>query len=67
MGNRVLTSLAEGAPVPYGAQTPLSTTSSWLRPFGPLAGGSGQPLLFTYSLIVAILCGGVALLSLKLR
>jgi cation/acetate symporter len=59
--------LPAGAPVPYGAQTPPSTTSAWLRPFGPLAGGSGQPLLFTYSLIVAILCGTMGLPHILVR
>ena len=59
--------LPAGQPVPYGAQTPPSTTSSWLKPFGPLAGGSGQPLLFTYSLIVAILCGTMGLPHILVR
>jgi len=59
--------LPAGSPVPYGAQTPPSATSSWLRPFGPLAGGSGQPLLFTYSLIVAILCGTMGLPHILVR
>jgi cation/acetate symporter len=60
-------SLPAGEPVPYGAATPLSPTSSWLRPFGPLAGGSGQPLLFTYSLIVGILCGTMGLPHILVR
>ncbi|HXM55564.1 MAG TPA: cation acetate symporter, partial [Candidatus Dormibacteraeota bacterium] len=59
--------LPAGVPVPYGEQTPPSATSSWLRPFGPLAGGSGQPLLFTYSLIVAILCGTMGLPHILVR
>jgi len=59
--------LPAGQPVPFGAQTPPSTTSSWLQPFGPLAGGSGQPLLFTYSLIVAILCGTMGLPHILVR
>ena len=59
--------LPAGAPVPYGAATPSSPTSSWLRPFGPLAGGSGQPLLFTYSLIVGILCGTMGLPHILVR
>ncbi len=59
--------LAAGAPVPFGAETPPSSTSSWLRPFGPLAGGSGEPLLFTYSLIVAILCGTMGLPHILVR
>ena len=59
--------LPAGAPVPYGAATPPSPTSSWLRPFGPLAGGSGQPLLFTYSLLVGILCGTMGLPHILVR
>src|SRR5205807_7298199 len=59
--------LPAGGAVPYGAETPPSPTSSWLRPFGPLAGGSGQPLLFTYSLIVAILCGTMGLPHILVR
>lgn len=59
--------LPAGAPVPFGAATPQSPTSSWLRPFGPLAGGSGQPLLFTYSLIVGILCGTMGLPHILVR
>jgi Na+(H+)/acetate symporter ActP len=60
-------SLPAGSAVPFGAQTPPSPTSEWLRPFGPLAGGSGQPLLFTYSLIVAILCGTMGLPHILVR
>jgi len=60
-------SLPAGAPPPYGVDTPPSPTSTWLRPFGPLAGGSGQPLLFTYSLIVAILCGTLGLPHILVR
>lgn len=59
--------LPAGAPVPYGASTPPSPTSAWLRPFGPLAGGSRQPLLFTYSLVVAILCGTMGLPHILVR
>jgi cation/acetate symporter len=59
--------LPAGEPVPFGAQTPPSSTSSWLAPFGPLAGGSGQPMLFTYSLIVAILCGTMGLPHILVR
>jgi cation/acetate symporter len=60
-------SLPANAPVPYGAATPPSPTSSWVHPFGPLAGGSGQPLLFTYSLIVAIVCGTMGLPHILVR
>jgi cation/acetate symporter len=59
--------LPAGAAAPFAAGTPPSPTSSWLRPFGPLAGGSGEPLLFTYSLIVAILCGTMGLPHILVR
>ncbi|MHB8554733.1 MAG: sodium/solute symporter [Candidatus Dormibacteria bacterium] len=59
--------LAAGAAAPYGSSTPASTTQSWMRPFGPLAGGSGHPLLFTYSLIMAILLGTIGLPHILVR
>jgi Na+(H+)/acetate symporter ActP len=59
--------LPAGAEVPYGSETPASTTAAWLRPFGPLAGGSGRPLLFTYSLMIAILCGTMGLPHILVR
>jgi Na+(H+)/acetate symporter ActP len=59
--------LPAGAPVPYGDDTPLATTSAWLAPFGPLAGRSGAPLLFTYSLIIAIVCGTMGLPHILVR
>ncbi len=59
--------LARGAPVPFGDATPPSSTARWLQPFGPLAGGSGHPLLFTYSLIMAILLGTIGLPHILVR
>ena len=59
--------LRAGAAAPYGSSTPASTTQSWMRPFGPLAGGSGHPLLFTYSLIMAILLGTIGLPHILVR
>ena len=59
--------VATGQAVPFGTQTPVSSGSSWLRPFGPLAGGSGHPLLFTYSLIIAIVCGTMGLPHILVR
>src|SRR5205814_10197436 len=53
--------------VPYGDDTPPATTSAWLAPFGPLAGRSGAPLLFTYSLIIAIVCGTMGLPHILVR
>jgi cation/acetate symporter len=59
--------LAAGAPVPFGSDTPPSSGSAWLHPFGPLAGGSGHPLLFTYSLIIGIVFGTMGLPHILVR
>ncbi|MGC2192175.1 MAG: cation acetate symporter [Candidatus Dormiibacterota bacterium] len=59
--------IAGGQPAPFGSATPASTTSSWIAPFGPLAGGTGHPLLFTYSLIMAILLGTIGLPHILVR
>ena len=59
--------LSAGEDAPYGSATPASTTKSWSDPFGPLAGGSGHPLLFTYSLIMAILLGTIGLPHILVR
>lgn len=59
--------LDAGAPVPFGSDTPPSSGSAWLHPFGPLAGGSGHPLLFTYSLIIGIVCGTMGLPHILVR
>ncbi|HVB76395.1 MAG TPA: cation acetate symporter [Candidatus Nitrosotalea sp.] len=59
--------LRAGAPVPFGASTPASSNRAWALPFGPLAGGGGHPLLFTYSLLVGILCGTMGLPHILVR
>jgi cation/acetate symporter len=59
--------LAAGSPVPFGSDTPPSSGSAWLHPFGPLAGGSGHPLLFTYSLIIGIVFGTMGLPHILVR
>ncbi|MHB8394143.1 MAG: sodium/solute symporter [Candidatus Dormibacteria bacterium] len=59
--------LAAGEAAPYGSATPASTNTRWMNPFGPLAGGSGHPLLFTYSLIMAILLGTIGLPHILVR
>lgn len=59
--------LARGQPAPYGSATPASSASAWSAPFGPLAGGSGHPLLFTYSLILAIVLGTIGLPHILVR
>jgi Na+(H+)/acetate symporter ActP len=64
---RARVTLAAGAPVPFGSDTPPSDGASWLHPFGPLAGGSGHPLLFTYSLIIGIVFGTMGLPHILVR
>ncbi len=59
--------LGAGEPAPFGAATPTSTNRAWADPFGPLAGGSGHSLLFTYSLILAILLGTIGLPHILVR
>ncbi len=59
--------LQSGTAAPYGSATPASTNASWTDPFGPLAGGSGHPLLFTYSLMMAILLGTIGLPHILVR
>ena len=59
--------IKRGQPAPFGNETPASTGASWIAPFGPLAGGTGHPLLFTYSLILAILLGTIGLPHILVR
>jgi Na+(H+)/acetate symporter ActP len=41
--------------------------TKWLNPFGPLAGKWGFPLLYTYSLIIALVCGTAGLPHILVR
>jgi cation/acetate symporter len=59
--------VAAGSPAPFGSDTPPSSGSAWVHPFGPLAGGSGHPLLFTYSLIIGIVFGTMGLPHILVR
>ena len=43
------------------------TNKTWLRPFGPMTGKYGHPLLYTYSLIVALICGTAGLPHILVR
>ncbi len=40
---------------------------TWLRPFGPLSSKHGYPLLYTYSLIIALICGTAGLPHILVR
>jgi len=39
----------------------------WLNPYGPLTGKHGYPLLYTYSLIIALVCGTAGLPHILVR
>ena len=41
--------------------------AKWQKPFGPLAGKWGHPLLYTYSLIIALVCGTAGLPHILVR
>ena len=41
--------------------------AKWANPFGPLAGKWGHPLLYTYSLIIALVCGTAGLPHILVR
>ncbi len=41
--------------------------AKWQNPFGPLAGKWGHPLLYTYSLIIALVCGTAGLPHILVR
>ncbi len=53
---RVTVLYPEGQVVPHAP-----TDESWLKPFGPFTSKYGHPMLYTYSLIIAILCGTAGL------
>ncbi len=52
----------ESAPVPNAP-----TDGKWLNPFGGLTSKHGYPLLYTYSLIIALVCGTAGLPHILVR
>ena len=54
--------LAKGLPVPNAQKN-----SKWLAPFGTLTSKHGYPLLYTYSLIIALICGTAGLPHILVR
>jgi cation/acetate symporter len=53
---------------PSVLKTPNAPTNEkWLNPFGPLTSKHGYPLLYTYSLIVALVCGTAGLPHILVR
>ncbi|RYG48084.1 cation acetate symporter [bacterium] len=43
------------------------SNAAWQNPFGPLANKHGYPMLFTYSLIIALVCGTAGLPHILVR
>ena len=56
------TTMVLGDEVP---NAPVNKT--WLRPFGPMTAKYGHPLLYTYSLIIALICGTAGLPHILVR
>ena len=51
-----------------GTATPNAPSNAkWLNPFGPLTSKHGFPLLYTYSLIIALVCGTAGLPHILVR
>ncbi len=61
---------AEPTPVVIGAGSLVpnaQTNRKWIEPFGTLTGKYGFPLLYTYSLIIALVCGTAGLPHILVR
>lgn len=51
-----------------GAKTPnFPKAETWLKPFGPFTNKYGYPVLYTYSLIIALICGTAGLPHILVR
>ena len=58
----------EPAEMILGDEVPNAPTNrTWLRPFGPMTAKYGHPLLYTYSLIIALICGTAGLPHILVR
>lgn len=58
----------EEAEVVLGDEIPNAPVNrAWLRPFGPMTTKHGHPLLYTYSLIIALICGTAGLPHILVR
>lgn len=73
-GNRIQTSarieFAEPAEVRFLRDSPVPNAPpdrTWLQPFGPFTSKHGYPLLYTYSLIIALICGTAGLPHILVR
>ncbi len=58
----------EPAAMVLGDEVPNAPVNkTWLRPFGPMTAKYGHPLLYTYSLIMALICGTAGLPHILVR
>ncbi len=58
----------EPAEMTLGDEVPNAPVNkTWLRPFGPMTSKYGHPLLYTYSLIIALICGTAGLPHILVR
>ena len=58
----------EPAEMILGDEVPNAPVNrTWLRPFGPMTSKYGHPLLYTYSLIIALICGTAGLPHILVR
>jgi cation/acetate symporter len=54
--------------LPAGSTVPNAPANKrWIEPFGPLSSKDGYPLLYTYSLIIALVCGTAGLPHILVR
>ena len=54
--------------LPAGSYVPnAQNNKKWIEPFGTLTGKYGYPLLYTYSLIIALICGTAGLPHILVR
>ena len=61
-------SLPTSAVLPAGSYVPnAQNNKKWIEPFGTLSGKYGYPLLYTYSLIIALICGTAGLPHILVR
>jgi Na+(H+)/acetate symporter ActP len=57
-----------GAGVKQGPVSPNAPSNAkWVSPFGPMSSKHGYPLLYTYSLIIALVCGTAGLPHILVR
>ncbi len=62
--------IVDGATPPIILKSPVPkapNNATWIAPFGPMTSKHGYPLLYTYSLIIALICGTAGLPHILVR